>query len=41
MEMQADSSHPSGPPGAAGIGTLLGLAIIGVAIILVLVYKFW
>jgi hypothetical protein len=39
--MQAESSHPSGPPGAAGIGTLLGLGIIGLAIILVLIYKFW
>jgi hypothetical protein len=40
--MQAESSsRPSGPPGPAGIGTLVGVGIIGVAIILVMLYKFW
>jgi hypothetical protein len=39
--MQVESSHPSGPPGAAGIGALLAVAMIGLAIILTLLYAFW
>jgi hypothetical protein len=39
--MQVESSHHSGPPGAAGIGGLLAVGLIGVAIILVLLYAFW
>lgn len=38
--MQVESSHGQSSS-AAGIGVLIGLGIIGVAIILALVYAFW
>ncbi len=39
--MQADSSQNTHPNSAAGVGVLLGIGIIGVAIVVALLYAFW